>query len=229
LFSKKGISLLVTLSFLVLVNSVKASNDFNFDFVAPSVYENSDAPNQVGLIIYNSNENAFFARGAGSGAAGWQQLATVADTGHIYVEYTGLSNSSFVHNTEAKILYNTEVKDTHNAAVYTPTSNWVFTAPREGVYSIKGMVAHTDGASILYAANNDAQVAAYVNNSLQKYCLFWTAAIAESVSTFHRFSYACDVYLNEGDQLDMRFTQDSGENATPITSASQAWLTISSQ
>ncbi|HAZ11736.1 MAG TPA: hypothetical protein DCY86_03030 [Bdellovibrionales bacterium] len=51
------------------------SEVLDFDFVAPSVSSNSDAPNQMGLIVFNGEENAFYGRGEGSGASAWNKLS----------------------------------------------------------------------------------------------------------------------------------------------------------
>ncbi|MBX2989398.1 MAG: tail fiber protein [Bdellovibrionaceae bacterium] len=44
-----------------------------FDFVAPSVYGISNAPDQVGLIIYDSSTDSFYGKGAAS-AGIWQKI-----------------------------------------------------------------------------------------------------------------------------------------------------------
>lgn len=103
----------------------------NFDFIAPSVPGTSAAPNQVGLIVYDTNTNKFFGRTSLSSPNDWTVLGT--PTYHKTSVYRHTSQSISPCDSPTRIVFDSKLVDTDNEF---DTTTGLWTAKHDGYVSI---------------------------------------------------------------------------------------------
>lgn len=130
-------ALMVVTGLLLIAGSVFGAAKvgvLDFDFIAPSVPDTSAAPNQVGLIIYDTGTNQFFGRTGLSSPNDWKQLSN--DPENVYHKVSSyLSSSQSVSGgyPPTRIVFNNEIVDTDNEF---NTSTGVWTAKHDGYVAV---------------------------------------------------------------------------------------------
>lgn len=138
---------------------------------------------------------------------GWSSsniLSSDTDTRVVAAIYS--TNAGNSYNTEAQVDYEDKVLDTHGAV--TTGASWKFSAPVSGVYDITASVYFANAS---YVVNNTILLNLWKNGSLFKFIAVWKAAA--SITDLIGSSGSGSLYLNAGDYIDIRVTNNRGSTA----------------
>lgn len=176
-----------------------------------------DSANTAAVVVFS--DNTFVTSGYLVINAQPKKTTAVQDFGefdYVYVEASNSVATSIVNNTAASIPYATEVRDDLNAF-----SGGVFTAPIDGVYSVKASTTLNIGSEFNGTAEV-FQLALRVNGSADAVCQIIPASGVTAITN----TCSHDFSLNEGDQVTITVTQNSGSDKTLTSTASLNRLSI---
>jgi hypothetical protein len=145
--------------------------------------------------------------------------ATIAASEKIYAEYNSTSGQACASGTTL-INFDTKVIDTHNAV--TTGASWKFTAPRAGYYCIS---AATIPASNLSGTGATISLGLYKSGSINKIISFTNTA---GITVVDSGTGSGKIYLNAGEYIDIRLSQNAIVSVNLISSTGYVWITINS-